>query len=88
MLFAYDLGKGALTAMMIDGTSVVERIPDAVGNGFTLAGTCELDILEATGIYQSFEGGHIHMVDVLHRTAAGIFVEHCFCYISKEHGKP
>ena len=88
MLFCYDLGKGALTAMMIDGTSVVERIPDAVGNGFSLNGTYELDILEATGIYKSFGGGHIHMVDVLHRTAAGIFIEHCFCYISREHGKP
>ena len=90
MLFAYDLGKGGLTAMMIDGTSVVERIPDAVGNGFTLAGTYELDILEATGIYRSFAGGHIHMVDVLH-IAPGVpivRVEHCFCYISREHGKP
>ena len=88
--FAYDLGKGALTAMMIDGTSVVERIPDAVGNGFTLAGTYELDILEATGIYRSFAGGHIHMVDVLHITPGTpiVRVEHCFCYISREHGKP
>ena len=48
----------------------------------------ELDILEATGIYRSFAGGHIHMVDVLHRNAAGIFIEHCFCHISREHGKP
>ena len=83
--FAYDLGKGALTAMMIMGASVVERIPDAVGNGFTLAGTYELDILEATGIYRSFAGGHIHMVDVLHITPGTpiVRVEHCFCYISK-----
>ena len=88
--FAYDLGKGALTAMMIMGTSVVERIPDLVGNGFTLAGTYELDILEATGIYRSFAGGHIHMVDVLHITPGTpiVRVEHCFCYISREHGKP
>jgi len=90
MLFCYDLGKGALTAMMIDGTSVVERIPDAVGNGFSLNGTYELDILEATGIYRSFAGGHIHMVDVLHVTPGTpiVRVEHCFCFISKEHGKP
>jgi hypothetical protein len=87
MLFAYDLGKGALTAMMIDGTSVVETTSDGQ-NGFFITGTYELDILEATGIYQSFEGGHIHMVDVLHRTAAGIFIEHCFCFINKKHGKP
>jgi hypothetical protein len=90
MLFAYDLGKGALTAMMIDGTSVVERIPDAVGNGFSLVGTYELDILEATGIYRSFADGHIHMVDVLHVTPGTpiVRVEHCFCYISREHVKP
>ena len=82
MLFAYDLIKGALTAMMIDGTSV--------GNGFSLIGTYELDILEATGIYQSFEGGHIHMVDVLHVTPGTpiVRVEHCFCYINREHVKP
>ena len=90
MLFCYDLGKGALTAKMIDGTSVVERIPDAVGNGFSLVGTYELDILEATGIYRSFAGGHIHMVDVLHVTPGTpiVRVEHCFCFISKKHGKP
>ena len=85
--FAYDLHKGALTAMMIMGTSVTEVTPDGEG-GIYITGTYELDILEATGIYRSFAGGHIHMVDVLHRTAAGIFVEHCFCYISREHGKP
>jgi hypothetical protein len=34
-------------------------------------GTAELDILEATGIYKSFVGGHIHMVDILHLTFEG-----------------
>jgi hypothetical protein len=86
-LFCYDLGKGALTAMMIMDTSVTERIPDGAG-GFFVNGTYELDILEAKGIYRSFLGGHIHMVDVLHFTAAGPLVEHCFCFISKPHGKP
>ena len=85
--FCYDLGKGALTAMMIMGTSVTERIPDGAGGVF-INGTYELEILEATGIYRSFTGGHIHMVDELHVTAAGSFIEHCFCFISKEHGKP
>ena len=82
--FAYDLGKGALTAMMFASDVVVSS--DGSG-GIYIIGTYELDILEATGIYRSFAGGHIHMVDVLHRTAAGIFIEHCFCYISREHGK-
>ena len=34
--------------------------------GRILEGTFELTILEATGIYQSFVGGHNHMVDKLH----------------------
>ena len=84
-LCAYDLGKGALTAKF--GADDTEVIPDGEG-GIYIIGTYELDILEATGIYRSFAGGHIHMVDVLQRTAAGIFVEHCFCHISREHGKP
>ena len=84
-LVAYDLGKGALTARFVGENYVVTS--DGAG-GIFITGTFELDILEATGIYRSFAGGHIHMVDILHRTAAGIFIEHCFCYISREHGKP
>jgi hypothetical protein len=87
MLFVYDLIKGAMTAMMIPETSVTQTTSDGAG-GIVISGTYELDILEANGIYQSFEGGHIHMVDVLQITATGLFVEHCFCFISKEHGKP
>jgi hypothetical protein len=87
MLFVYDLIKGAMTAMMIPGAAVVETTSDGAGGVF-LIGTYELDILEANGIYQSFEGGHIHMVDVLHVTATGQLIEHCFCFISREHGKP
>ena len=82
MLFAYDLRKGALTAMMFDSDTVVSS--DGAG-GIYIIGTYELDILEATGIYRSFAGGHIHMVDVLHITPGTpiVRVEHCFCYISK-----
>jgi hypothetical protein len=79
-LVAYDLRKGALTGHFVGRNTVVT--PDGNG-GIYIIGTWELDILEANGIYRSFAGGHIHMVDVLHRTAAGIFIEHCFCYISK-----
>jgi hypothetical protein len=85
MLFAYDLRMGALTAMMTSSNTVTTS--DGAG-GIFISGTYELDILEATGIYKSFGGGHIHMVDILHRTAAGVFIEHCFCYISKKYGKP
>jgi len=87
MLFVYDLIKGAMTAMMIEGTSVTQTTSDGAG-GIIISGTYELDILEATGIYQSFVGGHIHMVDVLQITSTGLLVEHCFCFISREHGRP
>ena len=39
-------------------------------------------ILEATGVYQPFEGGHNHMVDHLHQLADGRDDEVCFCNIS------
>jgi hypothetical protein len=86
-IVTYDLRKGALTAKFIPELEDTEVIPDGAG-GIYINGTYELDILEAAGIYRSFAGGHIHMVDVLQLTADGFFVEHCFCYISREHGKP
>lgn len=84
-MVAYDLVKGALTARFIGQDT--EVTPDGSG-GIFIIGTYELDILEATGIYRSFAGGHIHMVDVLQVTAGGLLVEHCFCFVSREHGKP
>jgi hypothetical protein len=54
---------------------------DGQGGQF-LIGTFELTIREATGIYQSFVGGHNHMVDVLHFLADGNLDEYCFCNIS------
>jgi hypothetical protein len=48
-----------------------------------MVGTEELTILEATGIYKSFVGGHNHMVDVLHFLANGDLDELCFCHISR-----
>jgi len=86
-IVTYDLRKGALRAKFIPELEDTEVISDGAG-GIYINGTYELDILEAAGIYRSFAGGHIHMVDVLQLTAAGLFVEHCFCYISREHGKP
>jgi hypothetical protein len=62
------------------------------GGGFTphddkeggqfLEGTFELTIIEATGVYRAFQGGHNHMVDRLHHLANGQFDEFCFCNIS------
>jgi len=56
--------------------------PDGNGGQY-LEGTFELKILEATGVYSAFAGGHNHMVDRLHALANGSFDESCFCNISK-----
>jgi len=56
--------------------------PDGNG-GHYLEGTFELQILQATGIYQAFQGGHNHLVDRLHQLANGHFDEFCFCNISQ-----
>ena len=88
-LCAYDLPGGAI-AMSFN--SVPAGAPPGFngqvaftdGNGgFYLEGTFELAILEATGVYQSFNGGHNHMVDRLHQLANGQFDEFCFCNISQ-----
>ena len=54
--------------------------------GRFLVGTFELTILEGTGIYKPFVGGHNHMVDRLHFLApgdgSGGVDEFCFCFIS------
>ena len=86
----YDLPHGAI-AMQFASGPVLQDIgfntlvpsPDGKG-GFFLEGTFELSILDATGIYKRFKGGHNHMVDRLHQLdAAGTkFNEFCFCNIS------
>jgi hypothetical protein len=77
---AYDLPGGALT-MLFTGANTTD-VPDGQGGTYTV-GTFDLDIKEATGIYQSFAGGHNKMVDILHQLANGSFVEHCICIISR-----
>ena len=78
---AYDLPGGAI-AMAFTSLNFTP-VPDGQG-GTYLVGTAELDITEATGIYQSFVGGHNSMVDILHQLADGTFVEHCICIISRK----
>jgi hypothetical protein len=80
-LCAYQLPGGAM-AMEFTGGGFDAPIPDGEG-GVYLPGTFELTILEATGIYQSFAGGHNHMVDLLHLLADGRADEYCFCNISR-----
>jgi hypothetical protein len=87
-LCAYQLPGGAI-AMRFNspptgappGFNGFVPFPDGNG-GFFLEGTFELVILEATEIYQAFQGGHNHMVDRLHQLANGQFDEFCFCNIS------
>jgi hypothetical protein len=80
VLCAYQIPGGAI-AMQFTGGAFTTQIPDEQG-GTYLEGTFELTILEATGVYRSFEGGHNHMVDRLHQLADGNFDENCFCIIS------
>jgi hypothetical protein len=67
-LCAYHIPGGSF-AMRFTGSDYV-FVDDGVGGQF-LEGTFELTILEATGIYRRFAGGHNHMVDKLHFLAPG-----------------
>jgi hypothetical protein len=88
-LCAYDLHGGSL-AMSFDsvpdgappGYNGFVPHPDGHG-GLFLEGTFELTILEATGKFRAFQGGHNHMVDRLHALANGSADEFCFCNISQ-----
>ena len=83
-LCAYHVPGGSFAMRFIG--SDVNFIPDGVGGQY-LEGTFELEILEATGIYRSFVGGHNHMVDRLHFLApgdgSGGLDEYCFCFVSR-----
>ena len=79
-IVAYDLPGGSFSAKFLREHDDQEVLPGADGS-FTLDGTFKLDILEATGIYGGFVGGHIHMVDILKKRGDGTFLENCFCTI-------
>ena len=79
-LCAYHIPGGSF-AMRFTGSDFV-FVDDGHGGQF-LEGTFELTILEATGIYRHFVGGHNHMVDKLHFLASGGVDEYCFCFISR-----
>ena len=79
-LCAYELPDGAL-AMEFQGGQLTPH-PDGTGGRY-LAGTLELPIKDATGIYKIFNGGHNHMVvNRFHELADGKMDENCFCNIS------
>ena len=83
-LCAYHVPGGSF-AMQFTGNDVAFE-PDGVGGQF-LVGTFELNVIQATGIYRPFVGGHNHMVDRLHFLApgdgSGGFEEYCFCFVSR-----
>jgi hypothetical protein len=67
-LCAYHIPGGSFAMRFIG--SDVNTVDDGAGGGL-LTGTWELTILEATGIYRPFVGGHNTMVDTLHFLASG-----------------
>jgi hypothetical protein len=90
-LCAYHLPRGAIAMQFIAGGNFPVVVSDGTG-GLFLEGTAPLTILEATGIYRAFVGGHNNMVDKLHQIVAGApfagfpdsgYDEFCFCIISQ-----
>jgi len=79
-LCAYHIPGGSFSMRFTDDNTV--SVDDGQGGSF-LEGTFELTILEGTGIYKRFAGGHNHMVDKLHFLASGGVDEYCFCFISR-----
>jgi hypothetical protein len=82
-LCAYHIPGGSFSMRFTDSNA--DFVDDGQGGRF-LEGTFELTILEGTGIYKPFVGGHNHMVDKLHFLApgdgSGGIDEYCFCFIS------
>jgi hypothetical protein len=85
-LCAYHLPGGSFAMQFTPEGTDVNSVPDGHGGKF-LEGTFDLTILEATGIYRPFVGGHNHMVDKAHFLApgdgSGGLDEYCFCNISR-----
>jgi hypothetical protein len=81
-LAAYQIPGGALAMRFTGGGFSSIPHPDGHGGQF-LEGTFELTVLQATGIYRAFQGGHNHMVAKTHKLADGRLDEFCFCIISQ-----
>jgi hypothetical protein len=85
----YDLPGGAIAMSFASGPVYPDVgfntfVPFSDNHGGTyLEGTFELTVVDATGIYGAFKGGHNHMVDRLHQLADGSLDEFCLCNISQ-----
>ena len=98
-LVAYDLPGGAILMEFTGGSGPFmgwgAPISDGSG-GYYYQETWELNVLEGTGIYAAYTGGHNHMVDRFHSLSgdfltnpkAGPFDENCYCIISVGGGLP
>ena len=82
-LCAYDLPGGALSMQFLPESNTT-TFSDGAG-GSILQGTWELTVLEATGIFRKFAGGHNHMLDNLHFLLSGDIDEYCVCFVSRRH---
>jgi hypothetical protein len=84
-LCAYHIPGGSFSMRFIPDGADVDWVDDGQGGRF-LEGSWELTVLEGTGIYKPFVGGHNHMLDKLHFLApgdgSGGIDEYCFCFIS------
>jgi hypothetical protein len=94
-LVAYDLPGGSML-LQFTGGNWGTPIADGKG-GFYYQETWELTIVQATGIYSKYVGGHNHMVDQFHSlngdflsnpNAPGPFDENCYCIISTPSDPP
>jgi hypothetical protein len=81
-LCAYHIPGGSFAMRFTFVDDKIVFVDDGQGGQY-LRGTLELTILEATGVYRSFAGGHNHMVDHPHLLASGAADESCFCNISR-----
>lgn len=98
-LVAYDLPGGAILMQFTGGSGPFNGwgAPFSDGQGgYYYQETWDLSILNATGIYSPYTGGHNHMVDRFHslkgdfltNANAGPLDENCFCIISVDGGLP
>jgi len=81
-LCAYHIPGGSFAMRFTFVDDKIVFVDDGQGGQY-LRGTLELTILEATGVYRPFAGGHNQMVDNLHLLASGAADEFCYCNISR-----
>ena len=81
-LCAYHIPGGSFAMRFTGNDAPYSRRTTGTG-GISWKEPSNSTILEGTGIYQPFVGGHNHMVDKLHFSpASGGADEYCFCNIS------